>query len=97
MNNKLLDDAQLEQVREIFARYPNKNMQTETFDADKYKLVPIEPTEKMTDKGICELLGCLISELESVDYKLLDRYTKECADIYKAMLAVSPPINTEGE
>ena len=45
--NENLEIPTLEQIKEIFARYPNKNMQTVTFDADLYKLVPIEPTEKM--------------------------------------------------
>ena len=39
--NENLEIPTLEQMREIFAQYPNKNMQTITFDADLYKLVPM--------------------------------------------------------
>ena len=43
--NENLEIPTLDKMREIFARYPNKNMQTVTFDADLYKLLPIDPTE----------------------------------------------------
>ena len=79
----------LEQVREIFAREPNKNMVTETFDADLYKLVPIEPTDEKRIAGNNSIDKIRKSETPcSLD---------EAYYCYKAMLAASLPINTEGE
>ena len=64
------------------------NMQTVTFDADKYKLVPIKDTEYMNDMG----------------FKAYQQYStgnstfqEMISHIYKAMLEASPPIKTEGE
>ena len=61
-------------------------MRTITFDADLYKIVPIEDTEYMNDMG----------------FKAYQQYStgnstfKEMiSHIYKAMLAARPPINTE--
>ena len=56
------------------------NMQTVTFDADLYKIVPIEPTE--------EMIAELFTEFDFVD-SVRERKS------YKEMLAVSPPINAE--
>ena len=60
------------------------NMQTITFDSDLYKLVPIEPTVDMIE-----------STLNIFDLERHSRQLKLGIDTYKAMLAVSPPINTE--
>ena len=51
---------------------------------DGYKLVPIEPTDEMIDEGL-QNLPCTP---RGVTYKT----TK---DVYKAMIAASPPTNTE--
>ena len=77
--NENLEIPTLEQMREIFAQYPNKNMQTITFDADLYKLMPIEPTKEM------------ISQAEFV---MTEKFFN-CASVYKSMLAASPPTNTK--
>ena len=60
------------------------NMKTITFDADLYKLVPIEPTEEMCQAG---------NDCQEADP--LDGPYAAAYEIFKAMLAVSPPINTE--
>ena len=62
-------------------------MQTVTFDTELFKLVPIVDTEYMNDMG----------------FKAYQKYSNGnstfkvmISHIYKAMVAVSPPINTDG-
>ena len=66
------------------------NMQTVTFDVDLYKLVPIEPTEEMLEHI---WKSSQINEETSSAYEGIIK--QDAAIDYKAMLAVSPPINTE--
>ena len=92
--NENLEIPTLDKMREIFARYPNKNMQSVTFDADLYKLVPIEPTKEML-----QAFSACKSWLDSNDgarYKLLSSYNGDMGEpYYKAMLSASPPTNIE--
>ena len=76
--NENLEIPTLDKMREIFARYPNKNMQTVTFDAGLYKLMPLKLTHKMRWLASLEM---------PLHHGRLDK-------MYKAMIAASPTINT---
>ena len=77
--NENLEIPTLDKMREIFARYPNKNMQTVTFDAGLYKLMPLKLTHKMRWLASLEM---------PLHHGRLDK-------MYDAMIANSPPINTD--
>ena len=84
--NEDLEIPTLEQMREIFARCPNKNMQTITFDADLFKLVPIETTDEMRQAGV---IAYYAGESFDVTIEMIIKL------IYKSMIAASQPTNTE--